>query len=81
LNESASTPVPETPEHQMPPMGEGPLAWGFAAFFLLPILLIVLVLVTPMCSTAGDHGTADEALNPPAETANQTQPDLKEESP
>ena len=30
-------------------MGEGPLSWGFAGFFILPLILILLVFLTPRC--------------------------------
>ena len=31
-------------------MGQGVLSWGFAGFFILPVILILLVFLTPKCS-------------------------------
>lgn len=42
--------------HEMPPMGEGLMAWGFAGFFFLPLVLIVMVFMTPMCMESSQLG-------------------------
>ena len=44
----------ENSQHEMPPMGEGMMSWGFAAFFILPIILLLMVYLIPRCSDAGD---------------------------
>ena len=44
----------DQPKHEMPPMGEGLMSWGFAAFFILPVILLLMVFLIPRCSSAGD---------------------------
>ena len=56
MNQESS---PERPEssHEMPPLGASPLAWGFAGVFLIPVVLIVMIFVTPMCSSPPGDGS------------------------
>ena len=44
------SPDQEQPPHEMPPMGQGALSWGFTGFFILPVILIVLVYTIPTCA-------------------------------
>ena len=46
----------DEPAHEMPPMGEGLMSWGFAGFFLLPVVLIGMVFMTPMCMESSQQG-------------------------
>ena len=48
------------PDHEMPPMGEGLMSWGFAGFFILPVILIVLVFLVPQCADVQDGATFPE---------------------
>ena len=63
------TPKPSSSEHEMPPMAEGPLSWGFAGFFLLPLVLIALVFLTPMCGPIPDPYDPPAAETPTPETS------------
>ena len=37
-------------------MGEGLMSWGFAGFFLMPVVLIIMVFMTPMCMESSQLG-------------------------
>ncbi|MDG2424348.1 MAG: hypothetical protein P8M22_10255 [Phycisphaerales bacterium] len=41
-------------------MGEGLMSWGFAGFFILPVILIVLVFLVPQCADVQDGATFPE---------------------
>ncbi len=45
--------------HEMPPMGGSAMSWGFAGFFLIPLVLALMVFAIPMCSKSPEFdGTA-----------------------
>ena len=54
-----SRPPSQESSHEMPPMGNSLLAWGFAGVFLMPLVLIVLIFATPMCSPRRDGLTGN----------------------
>lgn len=68
-------PGSDKPPHQMPPMGEGPLSWGFAGLFILPLILILLVFVTTRCTNRGK-----EDLVVPSAEVDTVQPMQSEEN-
>tara|TARA_B100001121_G_C18517023_1_gene539490 strand:- start:130 stop:306 length:177 start_codon:yes stop_codon:yes gene_type:complete len=37
-------------------MSEGLMSWGFAGFFLMPVVLIIMVFMTPMCMESSQLG-------------------------
>ena len=45
---------PDQSKHEMQPMGEGLMSWGFAAFFILPVILLLMVFLIPRCSSVRD---------------------------
>ena len=62
MDETPATKTSEDAPHQMPPMGEGLMSWGFVGVFLLPLALVILVFVPMMCS---EGPLLDQQVEPP----------------
>ena len=46
-------------DHEMPPMGGNVMSWGFAGFFIIPFILVLMVFDIPMCAPSPEFdGTA-----------------------